>query len=465
MTSLTPVVWSEGMHLSQHHFQLQRRYLEGAVHETLSELFFGSWGVASLELSGETLASGTLSILHARGIMPDGLPFRFPEEAPPEALDLKSGFSPTDDARLVLLGVPGYDATRPVVGDGAASPARFVAEEIQVFDEITGRDQKPVAVGRKNFRLLLEGEPDPRLVTLPLARVRRDGKGGFVLDPEFIPPCLRVGASRRIMEILGRSVEMLEAKAQSLASERRTGASSGSPQELVRYWLSHAIHSALPSLRHHLDTRAAHPEQVFAELSRLGGALCTFALDSHPSSLPLYRHDDLETSFRALDRHIRAHLDVVLPSTGPKIDLEPLDRRIVEAVLAREGAAGRALDETLFYSGTVKDERALGGGYWFLGIRSEVGRAQLISRVPDLVKVCSGEEDIVKLVQRGLAGLSLEHEPSPPPEIAPRVGMEYFRADLRGSCWDLIRSRRTVGVYVPAAFPGPELELRVVLAR
>src|SRR5438552_13880277 len=31
-----------------------------------------------------------------------------------------------------------------------------------------------------------------------------------------------------------------------------------------------------------LESRRAHPEQLYTELARLGGALCTFSLDSDP---------------------------------------------------------------------------------------------------------------------------------------------------------------------------------------
>ena len=41
------------------------------------------------------------------------------------------------------------------------------------------------------------------------------------------------------------------------------------------------------------------------EMLRLGGALCTFALDSHPRDLPLYDHNNLSECFERLDRHIR----------------------------------------------------------------------------------------------------------------------------------------------------------------
>ena len=50
------------------------------------------------------------------------------------------------------------------------------------------RDERPVRLGRKNIRLLLDTEAADDVVTLPLARIMRDGSGHFVFDPNFIPP-------------------------------------------------------------------------------------------------------------------------------------------------------------------------------------------------------------------------------------------------------------------------------------
>ena len=47
----------------------------------------------------------------------------------------------------------------------------------------------------------------------------------------------------------------------------------------------HAVNSGLAALRHLRISKRGHPEELFMEMSRLGGALCTFALDSHPRTL------------------------------------------------------------------------------------------------------------------------------------------------------------------------------------
>lgn len=448
MRSLSRVVWSEGMHLAQHHFQAQSRYFEDLADFALSNLYFEPWGLLGLELNAEALYNGTVSLTHARGIMPDGLAFQFPQEPPPEPLEIQDRFSPTQDSHLVRLAIPAYRPDRancPPSGADSNGSARFRPVTLTVLDEGTGRDAKDVAVARGNFRLILDGEPDDGLVTLPLARIRRDGSGHFIYDPEYIPPCLRISASTRIMEILSRLVDVLDAKAEAIAAERRgaPGMVAGyASSEVASFWLSHAVHSAVAPLRHHLRARSVHPEALYTELVRLAGALCTFSLESHPRDLPLYDHDTLERTFGDLDRHIRKHLDLVVPTNAIRIPLRQAD--------------------TSLFAGTVADQRCFGRAHWFLGVRSAAPAADVIARVPRLVKICSARH-IVRLVKEGLPGLQLAHVTSPPADLSPRIGTHYFSIGKAEPCWKSIVETGEAGIYVPAGIPDAELELVVVL--
>src|SRR5512142_1500357 len=207
MMSLSRVVWSEGMHLAQHHFQAQARYFEDLTAFAVQNLFFAPWGFTSLELDAEALLNGTVVLTHASGIMPDGLAFSFPADGSPEPLEIRELFAPTQESQVAYLAIPEFRAG--VANTGAA--ARFSAETVQVPDDLTGEDTKPIGVAHKNFRLLLQGSPLEGLVELP------------------------------------------DVKADALRAERAAaagGAGSGyASREVAAFWLSHAVHSSLPALR------------------------------------------------------------------------------------------------------------------------------------------------------------------------------------------------------------------------
>ena len=312
-------------------------------------------------------------------------------------------------------------------------------------DENSGIDERPVRTGRKNMRLLIDTEPVRDLLTQPIARVVRDGSGHYAYDPGFVPPILQISASQSLMLMVQRLIEILDEKAATISRGTGRGPQAGvefSTREIANFWLLHAVNSALPPLRHQLIAKHGHPEELFVELSRLAGALCTFALDSHPRSLPLYDHLRLGECFEELERHIRLHLETIVPTNCLTIPLKP---------------AG-----DYFYEGEITDQRCLGRSRWVFAIHANMGEAELMTRTPQLIKICT-PPFVRELVKRALPGMALTHVPIPPPAISARVETQYFGISRSGPCWDHMVKARQVGVYVPGEFPNPEVEILVVL--
>ena len=448
MRTLTKPVWTEGMYLGPHHFQAQNRYFEDALNFVTDSLWRDACGFAGLQFDKDALRNGTLTLTHARGLFDDGLAFDLPgSDAPPPPRAFSSLFSPVADHLTMYLAVPSMvrdgKNTSP---DTNGSMTRYIAAEQKLPDQNSGLDEKPIQVGRKNLQLLGEAEISDRYVHLPVVRLLRDGTGRFEPDATFIPPCIGISASPALTGMLRRLLEILDEKSTVFTQEQqqRNGVFQAgmSARHVAQYWFLHALNSNAPALRHYLLCQHAHPQELFREMSRLGGALCTFGLEVHPRSLPAYDHWHLDTCFGALDEHIRRHLEVVMPSKAIKIPLQPV--------------------ESFLHQGDVRDERCLGPSRWVLEIQSPVGEADLIANVPKLTKVCSARF-VVELIKRALPGLTLKHLPVPPPQIAARVESQYFSIQRTGPCWEHIVQTRQVGVYVPAEIPAPQLSLVVLL--
>ncbi len=449
MKRLTKPVWSEGMYLGPHHFQLQSRYFEDSLHFASSALWRDLYGFVGLQIDSDALRNGTLAISHGRGLFEDGLAFDFPgSESAPQPREFGRLFSPVADHLTMHLAVPADspDGRNTALDQGDPVPSRYSGVESLFPDEHSGRDERPIKIGRKNITLLTEGEITDQFTSLPVARVVRDGSGRFEADPTFVPPCLSIGASPALTGLLRRLVEILDEKSAVFAQEQqqRPGSFQAgmSARHVAQYWFLHALNSNVSALRHFLLTQHPHPQDLFREMSRLAGALCTFGLDVHPKSLPVYGHRDPGEGFLALDDHIRRHLEIVMPSRAIRIPLAP---------------AGTSL-----FAGPVSDERCLGESRWILEIRASIGEGDLIERVLRLVKVCSAQF-VPKLVERALPGMLLNHLPVPPPEIAANVDSQYFAINRRGPCWEHIVQTRRVGVYVPDEIPSPDLGLFVLL--
>ncbi len=379
MKYLSRVVWSEGMYLGPHHFQVQSRYFEDFIQFATTALWFESYGLIGSMLDPEALFNGTVSLIHARGVFPDGLAFHMPDpDPPPPTRNIAEAFPPARDSIVLHLAVParkpdGLNTLMPGA-DATGALTRYRSETVVLHDETTGRDEKPVNLGLKNIRLVLETELTPDLTSMAIARIQRDGSGHFIYDPEFIPPVLQISASERLMALAQRLVEILEDKSKSFSrsnqATQRTWAEF-STTDIANFWLLHTVNAALAPMRHQLLSKRGHPEELYAEMLRLGGALCTFALGSHPSDLPLYNHSNLTDCFGKLDYHIRTHLETIAPSQFLTI---PLQKRA-----------------DYFYQADVTDARCFSRAQWIFAIRCPIGEVEVINGTPRLVKLCSKE--------------------------------------------------------------------------
>lgn len=432
------------MYLAPHHFQMQSRYFEDSLRTVTEALWFRPYGLAGCTLDPEAIRNGTVVLVHARGILQDGLCFHAPEsDTLPEPLPIAERFAPAANDLIVYLTVPAQrDGAACSLPGSPADSHRYCALERILPDDNTGRDERRILIARKNLSLGTAENLTRDRVALPIARVLRDGAGGFLYDPDFVPPLLQISANEGLMLQLLRLIEILDEKSASLAPRAAGSAGEFSTREIASFWLRHAIHSGVAALRHLWLAKRGHPEELFLELSRLAGALCTFAPDSHPRALPGYDHENLSHCFAELDRHIRQHLEIALPSNCLSIPLR---------------AAG-----PYFYEGAITDTRVLGRSEWILAIRARTTAASLITLPPQLIKICSARF-VGELVKRALPGLPLTHLAAPPPAVPRRVEAQYFSIGKTGPYWEHIAQTKQVGIYVPGEFPDAELDLLVVL--
>jgi len=441
------------MHLAQHHFQAQSRYLESAASFALSRLSFKPYGFVSLALDQEAIREGVVVILQAKGVMPDGLTFDFPDGDPlPPPLSVEARGDPGGDPTTLVLTIPAFRPGHANCDDqgvglgGATSENRYRAEKVAVPDQNTGGDKKEVLLAAKNFRVAYASEVSEEMVAIPLAEIQPGPDGNVEFNPGFVPTSLDVGASQVLPEVLSGVVGMLRSKVEVMAQRRAMlgdSLSDLSSEEVLSYWMSHSLHSGLAGLRHLETLPRCHPEDLFREMARLAGALSTFSTEFDPGDIPAYDHDNLTECFGLLERRIKRLLEVMVPENFIAVRL------------------GRAGPNVL--SAKLDDARVFRKSEWVLQVTSEGGAPDVLRNVPTLVKVCSAE-DILRLVDDANPGLPLEHVPSPPSSIPRRLGSQYFRLVQTGPCWGLIELKSSIGIYVPDVLSGVRMELVVVQA-
>jgi type VI secretion system protein ImpJ len=447
MRRLEPVVWTKGTFLNPQHLQSQDRFLEETLQFDLQALAFRPWGLRHLRIDQAALAAGSLAVSEATGIFPDGLLFQIPDsDAAPAAKPLADHFDAETRSVDVYLTIPSYrERGFNVASARRDAETRYRAEVEMIRDENTGQSEKPVLLARKNLRLGVEAENREGSSALRVARVRKTAAGLFQLDPHFVPPLLDFAASDYLLSIARRLVEILSAKSSELGGARRQKNQSladFTSADIPRFWLLYTVNAALPVFRHLFETRNGHPEALYSAMLSLAGSLTTFSVKIHPRDLPRYDHDDLGACFTDLDEKLRFLLETVVPSNCVSLPLK--------------------LVQPSIYATSIDNEKYLQQTRMYLAVSADMSQADLISKAPQLIKVCSTDA-VEHLVQRALPGVPLTHVLSPPSAIPVKLNCQYFSLSQSGGSWEAVVRARNLAAYVPGDFPKPQMELIIVL--
>jgi len=448
MKRLQPVIWTKGTFLSPQHLQLQDRFLENLLQFHLESLAFRPYGFRSLQISQEALAAGAFTLSSASGILPDGLLFEIPASDPaPPLKQLADCFEPDQTTADMFLAVPDYRerGLNVATSSARAGGSRYHAE-IELFrDENTGLSERPVQVARKNLRLLAEGEALDGYSAMRVARVRRTEAGTFQLDSRFVPPLLDFFANDYLVAIARRLVEILTSRSSAIAGLRRQKnqtLADFTAADIANFWLLYTVNTAFPVLRHLFETRGGHPERLYSAMLSLAGALTTFSTNIHPRDLPSYDHDDLGVCFTELDEKLRTLLETVVPTSFISLPLK--------------------LVQPSIYATALDNDKYLANTKMYLAIAAEAPQADILSRTPQLVKVCSAAH-IEHLVRQALPGVPLSYVASPPGAIPIKLNYQYFSLSQSGVAWEAIQRARNLAAYVPGDLPNPQLELIILL--
>ena len=433
------------MLLAPQHLQQWDRYHDHLVAERFRATQAFEWGLTELRLDAEALRNGRLVVSSARGVLPDGTPFALPDEdPPPPAREIEGHLGTKQQSLLVHLGVPAARPGRAALGvpgvPGAPGP-RYHAEPLELPDDTTGEDERPIETASRNFVLLFPDEALGDHDALPIAEIVRTADGGYALDEGYVPPCLSIGASETLLGQVRSVLEKLITKSNDLGGQlrQRGGPAIFGETTTGGFWLLHTVNGAIPTLAHDLRHRRAHPERVFLTLSSLAGHLCTFWPDQYPKDLPSYDHRALGPSFAAITSAVSRQLEYVVPSKQVSIELEK-----------QRGS---------MYVGRIQDARLLTtGAGLFLGMRADLDTQILIAEMPRKIKIASLDQ-IDVLLTTALPGVKLRFLSVPPAGLRFVSDRLYFQLETTGDLWEGVQGAKNIAIFMPPDLPGLSLEL------
>jgi type VI secretion system protein ImpJ len=435
-------IWTEGLLVSQHHFQQQDTYFEDLLNDRLRGVTHYDWGLTELGLDERGLAAGQFRLLKFSAIWPDGtsiacgegaeVPAPAPRELPADQInvDVYLGLAAASDAPQLTL-------------DGAGA-RRFAREIRSVADTNSGASPQELEWSRPNLQILFGHERREGFVCIRVASVERRA-GQFVLLDTRIPPTLFLHAAPFLEAGVRRVLVDVLARQQGLARERRqrqTGKVEFHATEVRKFWLLHTLNGTIPLLNHLLDTPRVHPEEAYVALVQLAGMLSSFTPDVEPNDLPKFNYLELGDTFEPLFATLLKLLQGGLEASYTEIPLE----------YRSDG----------MYTGRLAEPRLFNCEF-FVGIKANQAEALVRERIPEVLKIADWK-DIYDVVKQQRKGVRMGAEWSPSGALPLKPGVCFFRVAKEGQYWESIARTSTVALYLPAVgeWAGTELALYAV---
>jgi len=441
------LVWTEGLFITQHHFQQLDRYHEWLVSERLRAALPYGWGVLEIEVDERALAAEQFKLTSLAAVLPDGTNFEHGEGtgdaiAPRQFGSLFPANVKTLDVYVAIVHeseqMPNVDL------DGRAGGSlRYAREQTAVVDANTGAGEHQVQYARPNIVLLFGDERRDGFDAIRIAQIVRSPSGAPTLRETFIPPILRVSASPYLVSRFRRLLATMTAKQRTLADSRRQRTAAAvefQASDSAKFWLLSALNTSIPTISHIVDHSTDHPEQAYLHLAQLIGQLCTFAVDGDPTTTPKFNYLELGDVFEPMFDRAHKLLEAVLAERYIEI---PLNKR-----------------EDGMYLGQITDSNVLRYTF-FLAAAGGAPEAQLRDKLPKLSKIASWSQ-VGAILNSALNGIKLELEYAPPGALPLKPGVVFFKVMKTPDFWNDIAGTGTIAFFQPINPQGMEIHLYAV---
>ena len=441
MTTKGQIHWCEGLFLQPHHLQYMQSYFVENLAYGRRLYWYYPYGVIEAKISDDQLENMRISFDLLHVVMPSGLDVDVPGNAYLPSLDIKEAFASSSGPLTVSLGVPTWSPSRSNVIEkdteqGWRIKRRYRVAEIEKNDENTGENPQSILVRQINARLLLDSDDRSDLEVLPLLRIVRAAGEEVGLprrDPAYVPPCLVVGGSPVLGEMLRDITNQVMASRNELVVQVNRGGFSIENmrgvqfEQVLRLRTLNRFSARLGSLLH--ASSGVTPFEMYMELRQLLAELAALRPDRDQFEIVEYEHDNPAIAFNELSTRIRGLLKGVVRAKYLKVSFTmEQEQQILVATLS---------DEAL----SLPNE-------YFIAIKTKQDPSELAKLVLDRDKFNLMPQS---LANQRIFGVKLAQELYPPVELPAQVGLHYFRVMRSESTrlWERIQQEKSIAVRWP----------------
>lgn len=378
------IQWHDGMLLSSHHFQQLDNYTQYTL-ETFGKStnpFF--YGVHELNIDASALTIGVIRVLSASGIFKDGYCFSFDAvyDRPIER-NLNDYFVLNNRAKIY------FAIQKRRIGEGQISGevARYYSSELKdVSDENTGENSINIPILKPQIVLLTEEEVDERYSSFPIFEAVKSPESG-VSCSGFMPPYVQIDEHSKISAMCRDIVQLIRAKLSyySDRSDNQTKATSDSSLTILRL----LVEAVLP-LEAIIKVNGVGPFEVYKTLIGAVAKIVSINPLQLIPQLPIYNHDDLNTTFEGLIKYATG----ILLNLKQKYDVIKFtkDGNLFKIQMKKEWASNEEIYVGIQKKTSSTDDEIIG---WIRG--AQIASESMLSIIKDK-RVLGAER---KIMERG----------------------------------------------------------------
>ena len=445
MTTRFLPLWQEGMVIHPQHMQQWDRAWTAHLEKRVEGLAAPGWGIRRLTIDKSLLPMGKVSITSCSAVLPDGSVIDLPgDNDGPLTREIPAG----TPELLLKIGLPLNAGDRPLTESAGAQPgsARYVPVQRQLRDAwAADRREEALSLGMPSLRLLLEGESEDDLATLPIARLKREDSGAVTINPEWMPPTLDCRAHPRYGQMFRELEAILKSRSDMLALRVDPSQAGPDVSSLLDIIMLQTVNRAIQIFASFSAADGLHPEIAYRECLRLAGDLSIFTPTRRPAVLPPWRHADPTASFHSVIEVISRSLGTLSESAATAL---PIERR----------------QHGLWLSQVRDRPLLMGARQLVLTARASRPPEELRAGLPPQIKI-GPLESVRDLVSLQVPGLALIPLPVAPREIPYQTGTTYFELDRSGDMWRRMNNSVALAIHIGGEWPDLALELWAIRSK
>lgn len=440
-----PLLWHQGLFLQPQHMQYLDGYHRDFVTTLVSKTRPYFWGLIELDIDMEALQSGAFQCKTLTGLFADGTLVTYPDNAVLSARNFESAWVDRKQSLPVYVAVKRATHSEANVTllnskqELANARSRFISHNAGV--EFPDQFQASGSANLKQLDYVLKlcfgSEIDAMddYIFLPVAELVQEGKE-FRLDEHFIPPCINIGASRVISNVLLTLKNNLLGRARLLESYKTAGVGdqgglSGAAvsnrmalMTLARY---------IPLLMHLLDGDSVHPSDVYGVIRQLAGELSIYSSKMEISgegsdgglTIPHYDHQNLSGCFRTA--------------------LESIGQVLGELTIGPELLVSLKNESASKFVGALSKEFFDRKHSVYLMVRTREPSKDWLEAFLNYSKLgATGQVDVY--ARRSLPGVNLMHLQGKPIGVTGQPNTQYFMVEREGYEWGYVQDSGQIGM-------------------